>query len=77
MDIKIKYDDVIKNVFEIKGDVDINMDRKTCDDWDSLMHLTLITEMEDAFDIILDTEDILNFDSYKSGFSIIKKYMSI
>lgn len=43
-------------------------------DWDSIGHVKLITSIEDSFDIMLDTEDILNFTSYGKGKEILKKY---
>ena len=34
----------------------------------------LIAGLESAFDIMLDTEDILNFNSYERGREILEKY---
>ncbi len=42
--------------------------------WDSIAHITLIGEIEDAFDIMLDAEDIISFSSYKGGIEILAKY---
>lgn len=42
--------------------------------WDSVGHMMLIGEIEDAFDIMLDTEDIIGFVSYEKGMEILKKY---
>lgn len=43
-------------------------------DWDSIGHVELITSIEDIFDILFETEDILNFTSYIGGKEILKKY---
>lgn len=43
-------------------------------DWDSVGHVKLITSIEDVFDIMLDTEDILDFTSYAKGKEILRKY---
>lgn len=43
-------------------------------DWDSVGHVQLITSIENVFDIMFDTEDILNFTSYEKGKEILKKY---
>lgn len=43
-------------------------------EWDSVAHLNLITSLEDAFDIMFESEDILHFGSYENGKSILKKY---
>jgi acyl carrier protein len=42
--------------------------------WDSVGHMTLMAALEDAFDIMLDTDDIVDFSSYEKGKEILKKY---
>lgn len=41
--------------------------------WDSVAHLSLITELEDEFDILFDSDDILHFGSYENGKKILRK----
>lgn len=42
--------------------------------WDSVGHMQLISSLEDAFDIMFDTDDIIDFNSYEVGKTILKKY---
>ena len=42
--------------------------------WDSVGHMTLMAAIEAAFDIMLDTDDIVDFSSYEKGKEILKKY---
>ena len=42
--------------------------------WDSVGHMSLVAELEDAFDIMMDTDDIIDFSSYEKGIEILKKY---
>lgn len=42
--------------------------------WDSVGHMTLISEIEDSFDIQLETDDIVAFGSYEKGIEILKNY---
>ena len=42
--------------------------------WDSVGHMSLVAEIEDAFDIEMDTDDIIDFSSYEKGIEILKKY---
>ncbi|MDR3349536.1 MAG: hypothetical protein LBO03_08060 [Acidaminococcales bacterium] len=42
--------------------------------WDSVGHMTLMAALEAAFDIMLDTEDIIDFGSFEKGKEILKKY---
>ena len=43
-------------------------------EWDSIGHMTLISNLEDAFSINIETDDIVDFSSYKKGIEILKKY---
>ena len=42
--------------------------------WDSVGHMTLIAAVEEAFDIMFDTEDIINFSSFMKGQELLQKY---
>ena len=42
--------------------------------WDSVGHIGLIAGLEEAFDIMLETDDIIEFSSYKVGLEKLKKY---
>lgn len=42
--------------------------------WDSVAHLSLISALEDAFDVMFDVEDILHYGSYLNGIEILKRY---
>lgn len=42
--------------------------------WDSVGHMTLVAAIEDAFDIMMDTDDIIDLSSYEKGIEILKKY---
>ncbi len=43
-------------------------------EWDSIGHMTLIAALEETFKITIDTDDIVEFSSYKKGKEILKKY---
>lgn len=43
-------------------------------EWDSVGHMGLVAALEDAFGIMLDTDDIIDLSSYKKGIEILKKY---
>ncbi len=47
---------------------------KDVDQWDSVAHLSLISELEDAFDILMESDDILHYGSYENGKRILEKY---
>jgi acyl carrier protein len=42
--------------------------------WDSIGHMGLIAALEEAFDIMMETDDIIDFNTYIKGREILKKY---
>lgn len=42
--------------------------------WDSVGHMALVAAIEDAFDIMMETDDIIDFSSYEKGKEILAKY---
>ncbi len=42
--------------------------------WDSVGHMGLVAAIEDAFDIMMDTDDIIDFSSYEKGKELLAKY---
>lgn len=59
IDIQIVQDDLAYN---------------TIPQWDSTAHMALIAELEDIFDIMLDTDDIIDMSSVAKAKEIIQKY---
>jgi acyl carrier protein len=47
----------------------------TIDEWDSVAHMTLVAEIEDEFDIMLDTDDIIDMSSFAKAKEIVAKYL--
>tara|TARA_Y100000816_G_C26016106_1_gene531415 strand:- start:332 stop:571 length:240 start_codon:yes stop_codon:yes gene_type:complete len=43
-------------------------------EWDSIGHMTLISGLEENFNISIDTDDIVDFSSFQKGKQILKKY---
>ena len=42
-------------------------------EWDSIGHMTLIAELEDAFDVYIDSDVITEFNTYQSGIDLLKR----
>jgi len=43
-------------------------------EWDSVSHMILITEIEDVFDISIETDDVIDMSSVEKAKEIVKKY---
>ena len=75
MNNKQKYNQVFLESFSIDESVlDDNLKYNTIQSWDSIGHMALIAGLEDAFEIMMEMDDIIDFSSYKEGFEIIAKY---
>lgn len=42
--------------------------------WDSVGHMTLVANLEEAFDIMLEMDDIIDLSSFEKGKEILRKY---
>ena len=42
--------------------------------WDSVGHMTLVAALEDAFDIMMEMDDIIDLSSFEKGKEILRKY---
>ncbi len=57
MNLNDKVLAIMREVFGIE-EISTDVSQKNCERWDSLRHLTLASELEDAFDIELEPEEI-------------------
>ena len=70
-----KYNNAFVQVFGAKTE-ELNDDygKETVEAWDSVHQLSLIAELEEAFDIMFDPEDIMDMTSYAKGKELLAKY---
>lgn len=72
---KQKYMEIFESLFGVGKDAMDSLEYQGIPEWDSVGHMGLISAIEEAFDIMMDTEDIIDFSSYKKGMEILaKKY---
>lgn len=71
----IRYNNIFYESLSLPESVDLTgITLQNCSSWDSVGHLHLIAQIEDTFQILLETTDILNFNSYLEGINILKKH---
>jgi len=68
------YNRVFTETFEVSEDILPGYKYQDTPSWDSVGHMTMIASLEDAFDIMMDTDDIIEFASWEKGKEILKKY---
>lgn len=74
MNNKEKYDNAFIAALDVKKEQLNGLKYQDVPAWDSVGHMGLISEIEDAFGIQFETDDIVDFSSYEKGIEIIKKY---
>lgn len=74
MENLIKYNKAFMETFEINESKLVGLKYQDIENWDSVGHMTLIAVLEDTFEIMMDTDDIIDFSSYEKGKEILKKY---
>lgn len=72
-------EDALKEVFVtalgITPDVDVTaLSYRGIEQWDSVAHMQLVGEIEDRFDIMIDTQDVIDMSSYAEVVRILGKY---
>ena len=68
-----KYDEAFVSTFEIDKEKLPGLKYQDIAAWDSVGHMSLIAALEDAFDIMMDTDDIIDLSSYEKGKEILSK----
>jgi len=69
------YNKIFLEVFMIKDNSLLNaLSSESHEKWDSVNQLTLVTNIEDSFGVMLDPSDIIGFKSYQKGKEILLKY---
>ena len=69
-----KYDQLFMRNLKVKREELDQLKYKGIRAWDSLGHMDLIADLEEAFDIHMGTMDVMDFSSYEKGKEILKKY---
>lgn len=74
MNNKEKYINCFVEALEVPTDKVENLEYQGVESWDSVGHMSLVAAIEDAFDIMMDTDDIVDLSSFAKGIEILKKY---
>ena len=75
MSNKQKYQDIfIKSLSMDSNKFNENLKYNEIAEWDSIGHMTLMSGLEEGFNINMETDDIVDFSSFKKGIEILKKY---
>lgn len=70
-----KYNLVFIESFGV-GEQDLNegLVYESIPEWDSVGHMGMIAGLEEAFEITMEMDDIIDFESYNKGKELLSKY---
>ena len=72
---KEKYEQVFITCFSLeKTALNDELVYNSLPEWDSVGHMAMVTVLEETFNIMIETDDIVDFSSYNKGFEILEKY---
>jgi acyl carrier protein len=74
MSNKDKYDKVFVEIFSIEKDSLSGLEYNSIPQWDSVGHMALMAELEGVFEIMMEMDEIIGFNSYKKGIETLNKY---
>ena len=69
-----KYNSTFINVFRVKENELKGLTYQSVSSWDSVGHMAMVATLEETFDIMFETDDIIDFSTYEKGKEILKKY---
>jgi acyl carrier protein len=69
-----KYEKAFAETLEVSNSELAGLKYQDIPEWDSVGHMALVAALEESFDIMFDTEDIIDLSSFEKGKEILKKY---
>lgn len=69
-----KYMNAFMRAFDIDADTAMNLEFQAIPEWDSVGHMGLVAELEEALEIMLEPDDIVDLSSYAKGKELLAKY---
>lgn len=72
-----KYNQAFIESLEVSADQLEGLQYQAVPAWDSVGHMGLVAAIEDAFDIMMDTDDIIDLNSYEKGKEILSNNYNV
>ena len=69
-----KYINAFMQAFEIDAETAKTLKFQDIPAWDSVGHMGLVAALEEAFEIMLEPDDIVDLSSFEKGKEILGKY---
>ena len=72
-----KYTNAFTSSFDVDAETAKSLKYQDIPAWDSVGHMGLIAALEDAFDIMMETDDIIDLSSFEKGKEILSTKYNI
>ena len=72
-----KYQKAFCDSFNLTNDQLPGLKYQAISLWDSVGHMNLVANLEDAFDIMMETDDIIDLSSFEKGMEILKEKYNV
>ena len=72
-----KLNNVFCETFQIEKSMLHGLSYQSIPIWDSVGHMALIASLEQEFDIMMETDDIIDFSTFEKGMEILEKKYDI
>ena len=69
-----KYQQAFKETFMVDEEKLSDLKYQDIPEWDSVGYMALMAAIEEAFNISLEIDDVIDFSSYEYGKSMLSKY---
>ena len=70
-----KYLEIFKECFSIEDSSIIpTLKYQSIPAWDSIGHMSLISFLENEFEILIEMDDVIDFSDFEKGKEILRKY---
>jgi acyl carrier protein len=65
---------VFRAALGLADDVEVDgLEYQSIEKWDSLAHMTLVAAIEDEFDVMIDTDDVLTMSSFTKARELLER----
>ena len=72
-----KYTNAFTETFSVSAEEAVKLQYQDIAAWDSVGHMGLVAAIEDAFDIMMEADDIIEFSSFEKGKEILSSKYDI
>jgi acyl carrier protein len=67
--------DAFRKALDLPADYDVDgLEYRGIEKWDSLAHMALVAEIEDTFDVMIDTDEVIDMSSFTKAKEILASH---